>query len=279
MEDFRECDIIRYFGKSPGKQTTDTVAIEAPLQILLRYMEGGQEVTRALAVTMRTPGNDTALIRGFLYAEGIVNKSSDIRSISPAPARHADAVGHAYIVHLNPEIAVHWPDMERHLYTSSSCGVCGRTSIESVMQREVKASHPMKPQITPEVVLRLPLLLRNSQPLFARTGGNHGCALADASGNILNVQEDVGRHNAADKLIGTWLEDDAIRREAVIGILSGRASFELVQKFLMAEIPILVSVGAPSSLALDLAIEGGMTLIGFASNDRFNVYSGSQRIL
>lgn len=256
----------------------DVLAVEEPLEIRIAFGREDSRETRTLAITMRTPGQDEELVRGFLYAERIITESAQIREMETPPTRRSGAEGHTLTVHLDPDVNLDWSRLERHFYLSSSCGVCGKASVDMVMERMPSPFFPMTPRLPAELVDLLPQRLRESQALFARTGGIHASGLFDAKGQLLLLREDVGRHNAADKLVGALLLRPELRDQAVAVVLSGRASFELVQKFLIAGIPILIAVGAPSSLAVDLAQEAGMTLLGFAGRSSFNVYAGLQRL-
>jgi FdhD protein len=229
---------------------------------------------------MRTPGADYELAAGFLFTEGIVagrDQITDIRNCGrPAPGKE---LINTILVELADDVAVDLKRLERNFYTTSSCGVCGKSSIEALhtgVKRTYKADLP---QITSEILHSLPMLLRSSQSIFDTTGGLHASALFSGRGELDIVREDVGRHNALDKVIGAKLMTGTLPLSETVLLVSGRASFELVQKALMAGIPILAAVGAPSSLAVELAGEFGMTLVGFVRDDSFNVYSGQQRII
>lgn len=254
-------------------ETPDELAIEEPLQIQLLYGSSGNEQRRNLAVTMRTPGNDEDLAVGFLFTEGIISNNSQLIQII------SEASGH------NTVLAIlrgdHVPDLqtaERNFYVTSSCGVCGKSSIDAV-RREIE--YPISSEPLPldaSILYQLPDTLRNHQQLFRSTGALHACALFD-NGNLTLLREDVGRHNALDKLIGYAFRHRLLPLHNYILLLSGRASFELVQKAAVAGIKIIAAIGAPSSLAVQLAEEAGITLIGFLKSDRFNIYSGSERIV
>jgi FdhD protein len=256
----------------------DTVAVEEPLEIRVVFGPEGHRQERTLSITMRTPGQDEELVRGFLFAERLITDPAQIQRMEAPALRRPLAEGHTLVVHLRPELVLDWSRLERHFYLSSSCGVCGKASIDMVMERVPGHFFPMTPRLEAAKIRDLPLRLREAQTLFDRTGGIHASGLFDAEGELLLLREDVGRHNAADKLVGALLARPELRERSAVAVLSGRASFELVQKFLVAGVPILIAVGAPSSLAVDLAQECGMTLIGFAGRDHFNVYTGLQRV-
>lgn len=237
-----------------GKRT-DTVAVEEPLEIRV--------AGHSLAVTMRTPGNDFELAAGFLLSEGIVKQRADIRRISYcARPQNYNVVNVALGIPFDPA------RFTRHVYTTSSCGVCGKTSLEQVRAALDRPPLPYRPD--PKVLLSLPGKL--DQPVFSRTGGLHAAALFDKTGELLLLKEDVGRHNAMDKLTGTLLLAGQLPPNDTVVLMSGRASFELVQKAIMAGIPALAAIGAPSSLAIELAKEFGVNLVGFLREGRFNEY-------
>jgi FdhD protein len=278
MEGRKIIQVRRFAAEIGWQDLSDAVAVEAPLEIQLSWKEGGQRHHRALAVTMRTPGNDEDLCYGFLLTEGIIQGADQIVKCSRPKPRNPEAKDNVIIVHLDGDQPPDWTKLERNFYVTSSCGVCGKSSIEAVMCHLQDFPFPMEPRVDYRVITQLPDRLKTDQMLFQATGGLHGCGLFDREGNLLLLREDVGRHNAVDKVIGAMMRQNPSFGKACIGTVSGRASFELVQKFAMAEIPILVAVGAPSSLAVSLAEEAGMTLIGFAANNRFNIYCGQQRI-
>lgn len=278
LEGQREYPIQRFRRGEAMHTLQDHAAVEEPLEIRLEFGPSGHRQERTLAITMRTPGQDEELVRGFLLAERLVTDPTQILSIEPAPVRRAEGQGHTMLARLDETVAVDWSQLERHVYLTSSCGVCGKASIASVLEKVSVSFYPMSPVMEAETIQALPARLRSAQRLFAATGGIHACGLFDDRGALLAVREDVGRHNAADKICGALAVHPEWQQRAAVAVLSGRASFELVQKMLVAGIPILVAVGAPSSLAIDLAAEAGMTLIGFAGEDRFNLYGGGQRI-
>ncbi len=250
----------------------DLLAAEAPLEIRLGCEGAGPRGERAVSVTMRTPGHDRDLAVGFLFAEGIVTAREQVLAV------HACRGGNVVRVRLRTGVPVDLARLERHFYTTSSCGVCGKTSLEAVGLVRPARPPEGRPVVEPEVIRRLPETLRAAQVVFDRTGGLHAAALFDPRGNLLGVREDVGRHNALDKLIGAQFLDGRTPLSDGALLVSGRASFELVQKATVAGIPILAAVGAPSSLAVDLAREYGLTLIGFVRPDGFNVYTGAGRV-
>jgi FdhD protein len=241
----------------------DLLAVEEPLEIRLG--------DRNVAITMRTPGNDEELAAGFLFTEGILQQPSQISKIVPGPRN-------VITVKLASEAGIDFDRLERHFYLTSSCGVCGKASIEALETIGCETPPRDRPMIDSKIIHGLPEILRTKQAVFDRTGGLHAAALFNSSGDLLNVREDVGRHNAVDKLVGAaFLKGEVPLHDDVL-MVSGRASFELVQKALMAGIPVLAAVGAPSSLAVELALRYGMTLLGFVRDRKFNVYSGGWRL-
>jgi len=240
----------------------DLLAVEEPLEIRL-----GQNT---ISITMRTPGHDSELAVGFLFSEGILSSAAQIQDIVSSK--------NSATVDLKPEIEVDLDRLKRHFYTTSSCGVCGKASIEALRMQACPMLPRESPVVASAVIHRLPAILREDQSVFERTGGLHGAALFDSSGNLLVVREDVGRHNAVDKVVGAEVLGGRIPLDDKLLLVSGRASFELAQKAIMAGIPILAAVGAPSSLAVETARRFNMTLLGFVRDGRFNIYSGASRI-
>ncbi|WP_123026660.1 formate dehydrogenase accessory sulfurtransferase FdhD [Mycolicibacterium stellerae] len=251
---------------------SDTVAAEEPLEIRV--------AGRPLTVTMRTPGDDFDLARGFLVSEGVVSADSDIAAIRYCAGATADGVNTYNVldVLLDDGVVAPDPSLERNFYTTSSCGLCGKASLEAV--RTISKWHVDRDPLRLNVatIATLPEKLRAAQRVFDRTGGLHAAALFDADGQLLCVREDVGRHNAVDKVIGWALDAGHLPLSGTTLMVSGRASFELVQKAVMAGLPALAAVSAPSSLAVDLAREMGLTLIGFLRGSSMNIYSGVERI-
>ena len=250
----------------------DVLATEEPLEILLR---AGEE-QRTLAITMRTPGSDYDLAIGFLHNEGIIHGKDDFTGMTYCVDDNQQEYN-SLRVQLK---AASFPDLhqlERHFFTNSACGVCGSTMLDDLRERNIPALPP-GPVIDPSLITSLPEKLRQSQDLFESTGGLHAAALFDVDGNLLAVREDVGRHNALDKLIGWGLLHDELPFHNRIVMVSGRASYELLQKSYVAGVSVFCAVSAPSSLAVDVAQRFGMTLVGFLRGNRFNVYTGNQRI-
>jgi FdhD protein len=256
--------ILRFSATEGVAQGSDELAIEEPLEVRVRG--------RAISVTMRTPGHDDELAAGFLLGEGIIRRRDDVLKIEPCLQNDADNVVN---VLLAPDVAVDFEKLTRHVFASSSCGLCGKTSIDAVRSNFAKIDSDMT--IAADTLLSLPQRMRESQQTFARTGGLHAAAIFSAGGELLVLREDVGRHNAVDKAVGRCLLD-AIALDRHVLLISGRASFEILQKALAARIPIVAAVSAPSSLAVDFATESGQTLIGFLREGRMNVYTQPQRV-
>ncbi|MCQ6551664.1 formate dehydrogenase accessory sulfurtransferase FdhD [Streptomyces sp. C10-9-1] len=251
----------------------DTLVAEEPLEIRL---DG-----RPLAVTMRTPGDDFALAAGFLVSEGVLGAASELRTIVYCAGAREDGSNTYNVVDVRLAPGVPVPDitLERNVYTTSSCGLCGKASLDAVRTTArfpVDDSPPVR--VTPALLSLLPDRLRAAQRVFDRTGGLHAAALFTPEGELVDVREDVGRHNAVDKLVGRALREDRLPLSRSILLVSGRASFELAQKAVMAGVPVLAAVSAPSSLAVDLAAESGLTLVGFLRGNGMNVYTGAERI-
>lgn len=262
-----------------GKDTFDALAIEEPLEIRLEYGPINQRQVKNISVTMRTPGNDAELAAGFLFTEGIIKNIKDITGIDHCFIACTENKENVIQVSLNAAIIPHLQNTDRNFYTTSSCGVCGKGSINAIRTVSVFGQQEDTNAINAEVLYQLPDVLRQNQKVFEDTGGLHAAALFNASGQLLLVREDVGRHNALDKLTGAAINKNLLPLSQNILMLSGRASFELVQKAAMAGINIIAAVGAPSSLAVQLAEEFNITLVGFLRGRRFNIYTAAHRIL
>jgi len=265
----------------------DVLAIEEPLEIRIGFSVGGKAEHRAISITMRTPGHDGELAAGFLFTEGIITSPGQIKQIRHCGLKIGKGTGslerasalnsNTIRVDLNDGVEVDLKRLERNFYTTSSCGVCGKSSIEALHTGVRKLDRDAL-KVESSLIHRLPEILRSSQEVFEKTGGLHASALFDVDGNLEMLREDVGRHNALDKVVGAKFLAGQMPLSDSILLVSGRVSFELVQKALMAGIPILAAVGAPSSLSVELADEFGMTLIGFVRDGRFNIYCGEDRI-
>jgi FdhD protein len=267
---------VREWQSGTATTKTDYLAAEEPLEIRIG--------DTPISVTMRTPGHDRELAAGFLFTEGLLASRADLVSLEMAKAADAatadapSATNNAVIATLAPGTAPDLERLRRHFFASSSCGVCGKATIDAIRSRTLKAPNASF-RITANVLTKLPETLRESQDVFDRTGGLHGAALFDSHGTLLVAREDIGRHNAVDKVIGWALLENRAPLSNVALLVSGRGGFEIVQKAVVAGLPAVACVSAPSSLAVQLAREMRQTLVGFLRGDRFVVYSGDERIL
>lgn len=262
-----------------GKRShaNETLAAEEPLEIRLIWQDNGETVRKNIAVTMRTPGDDFELAAGFLHGEGIVNARHDIADISHCTDEDEEQAFNIVNVTLDPRITFDVSRLDRNFYMSSSCGICGKATLDAI---EVQGCEPLRAGFTvdSDVICGLPESLRAAQVVFESTGGLHAAGSFDANGALSVLREDVGRHNALDKLIGRQFLDGKTPLVEGVLMLSGRASFELLQKALVARIPVVAAIGAPSSLAVQLAESFNITLLGFVRPDGFNIYSGAARV-
>jgi len=272
-----ETKIQRIAANNITRNAFDLLAVEEPLEIRLGFSENGKSTHKAVSITMRTPESDAELAAGFLFTEGILESKKQIKAI-----KHCGKFPNnqnTIRVDLAENVAIDFKRLTRNFYTTSSCGVCGKTSLEALTVAGAKEVLQTDLQtVSAEIIHALPETLRRNQTVFDETGGLHAAALFDFAGNLIDLKEDVGRHNAVDKLIGKQFLSDNLPLIEKILFLSGRASFELVQKAVMAQIPIICAVGAPSSLAVEAAREFNLTLLGFVRENRFNIYSGNERI-
>ncbi|MDA9667370.1 formate dehydrogenase accessory sulfurtransferase FdhD [Candidatus Pelagibacter sp.] len=262
------------------REVDDQVSIEEPLEIIIKYKEKENWIENTISITMRTPGDDEDLVRGFLFNERVIEKIDYIESIELAgePVDKYKLKNKA-VVTINNSENIDIDKIKRNFLTNSSCGVCGKTSLDSL--EIIKKDKIVKsfPKIKYETIMKSPNMLRQNQSEFSKTGGIHASGLFKFSGDIIAVKEDVGRHNALDKLIGFVLKKELLDNSSQFLTCSGRLNFDLVQKALMANIGVLIGVGAPTSLAIDLAYKFDMTLIGFVKEDSFNIYSNKERII
>ena len=277
----RQLTVRRFRGGELGTgDDPDLVATEEPFEIRLGYSRrDGSRAEEPVSITMRTPGHEEDLAVGFLFTEGIIRARSDVQGVVARGQRAGDGLINVVRVELEPGVEVDFKRLERNFYMTSSCGVCGKASIDAVAvqgQYDVGATDF---RMTGAALGRIPAALKTKQAVFEQTGGLHASGLFDAAGEIGALREDVGRHNALDKLIGQALMRGEVPLQSRGVIVSGRASFELMQKAKMAGVPLVAAVGAPSSLAVELAREFGITLVGFLKSDRFNVYSRPDRIV
>ena len=277
----RQLTVRRFSGGELGRSDDpDFVATEEPFEIRLGYSRrDGSRAEEPVSVTMRTPGHDEDLAVGFLFTEGIIRARGDVQEVVARGQRAADGLVNVVRVELTPGIEVDFKRLERNFYMTSSCGVCGKASIEAVAVQGQYDVGATEFRMTGGALGRLPAALKTKQAVFEQTGGLHASGLFDAAGEIVALREDVGRHNALDKLIGHALLRGEVPLKDRGVIVSGRASFELMQKAKMAGVPLVAAVGAPSSLAVELAREFGITLVGFLKSDRFNVYSRPDRVV
>ena len=250
----------------------DRVAIEEPLEIRLGYEVDGERHTASISITMRTPGHDDDLALGFLFTEGIVRSQDDVAIVKPCNGDNT------LRVELEAGVAVDLERLQRHFYTTSSCGVCGKASLDTLRVQGIAPLANNNGLFAHSAVVKVPDRLRDAQHTFDETGGLHAAAAFDSQGELVVVREDVGRHNAVDKVVGNLLSAGQLPAGELGLMVSGRASFELMQKALVAGMPLLAAVSAPSSLAVELAREFNVTLIGFLRGDNFNIYAGEERI-
>ena len=268
------------FKSNKFEDIEDLVSIEEPLEISLRFKEQDKWINQNLSITMRTPGNDEDLVRGFLFNEQIIQNIKDIDSIKS----YGDKVGqyniqNKILASLNNSQNVNISKIKKDFLTNSSCGVCGKSSLDALEIIKKNKTNPSEPKITKEIIIRSPNILKENQSEFSKTGGIHASGLFNSNGELINLKEDVGRHNALDKLIGNTLINDQLDPGAQFITCSGRLNFELVQKVLMTDIGIMIGVGAPTSLAIDLANKFDMTLVGFVKRDSFNVYTNNKKVI
>ena len=257
----------------------DRLAIEEPLEIRLGYERDGTRTETSISITMRTPGNDAALATGFLFTEAIIRELSDVAFVKPCGAPAPDS-GNTNVIRVELEagVDVDLDRLQRHFYTTSSCGVCGKASLDALRVAGASSRPVDSTRFSRQMLTALPDKLRAAQAIFEETGGLHAAAAFTTAGDIVVLHEDVGRHNAVDKVVGDLLTQGRLPASDLGLLVSGRASFELMQKAVMAGMPLLAAVSAPSSLAVDLAREFNVTLVGFLRGDTFNVYAAEERI-
>ncbi|MFZ9097710.1 MAG: formate dehydrogenase accessory sulfurtransferase FdhD [Methylophilaceae bacterium] len=267
------------FRSNQSQEVDDSVSIEEPLEISIRYKDKDNWVSQILSITMRTPGHDEDLVRGFLYNEQIVQNINHIQSIES----FGDKVGqynlqNKILATLNNSENINITKIKRDFLTNSSCGVCGKSSLDALEIIKKDKTPSINPKLNKEIILQSPNLLRDHQTEFSKTGGIHASGLFSSNGNLVAIREDVGRHNALDKLIGHILDNKLLQPNHQFITCSGRLNFELVQKVLMINVGVMIGVGAPTSLAIDLANKFDMTLIGFVKKDSFNIYTNKQKV-
>ena len=268
------------FSSEIFRDTEDLISIEEPLEISLKYKLENKWNNQNLSITMRTPGHDKDLVRGFLFNEQIITSLNDIKAIES----YGDKVGQYNIQNkilatLTNAENINIAKIKRDFLTNSSCGVCGKSSLDALEIIKKDKTHSSEPKITKEIIIQSPDTLREAQSEFSKTGGIHASGLFDSNGRLLELREDVGRHNALDKLIGCALKNNQLDPKTQFITCSGRLNFELVQKVLMTDIGIMIGVGAPTSLAIDLANKFDITLIGFVKRDSFNIYTNNKKVI
>ena len=268
------------FKSNSSKEVDDKISIEEPLEIILKYKIEEKWIEKTISITMRTPGDDESLVTGFLINERVIEKINYIEKIEVSGEKVGQyKIKNKVIVTINNSENIDIDKIKRNFLTNSSCGVCGKTSLDSL--EIIKKDKIIKsiPKINHEIIMKSPNVLRQNQSEFSKTGGIHASGLFDTNGNIIAVKEDVGRHNALDKLIGFILKRKLLDNSSQFLTCSGRLNFDLVQKALMSNIGVIIGVGAPTSLAIDLANKFDMTLVGFVKEGSFNIYSNKDRII
>ena len=258
----------------------DLISIEEPLEISLEFKEKEKWITKSLSITMRTPGHDEDLVRGFLFNEQIIRDVKDIENIKSFGEKVGQYnIQNKILVTLNNSQNVNISKIKRDFLTNSSCGVCGKSSLDSLEIIKKTKTPKSNPKLSKEIIINSPSILKKNQSEFAKTGGIHASGLFSSDGSLISLREDVGRHNALDKMIGDSLNNNHLNPNDQFITCSGRLNFELVQKVLMTNIGIMIGVGAPTSLAIDLANRFDMTLVGFVKDGSFNIYTNNQKVM
>ena len=271
---------ITKFTKGKLENIEDLISIEEPLEISLKFQDKEKWITKSLSITMRTPGHDEDLVRGFLFNEQIIQNIKDIKNIES----FGDKVGqyniqNKMLVTLNNSQNVNISKIKRDFLTNSSCGVCGKSSLDALEIIKKDKTPKSNPKLSKDIIINSPSILKKNQSEFAKTGGIHASGLFSSDGSLISLREDVGRHNALDKIIGHSLISNYLKPNDQFITCSGRLNFELVQKVLMTNIGLMIGVGAPTSLAIDLANRFDMTLVGFVKEDSFNIYTNNQKVI
>jgi FdhD protein len=270
---------VSKFKSNKIENIDDLISIEEPLEISIRYKDQDNWVSQILSITMRTPGNDEDLVRGFLFNEQIIEDINHIDTIESFGEKVGQYnIQNKILATLNNSQNVNIAKIKRDFLTNSSCGVCGKSSLDALEIIKKEKPSLSEPKINKNIIIQSPDILRNNQSEFSKTGGIHASGLFDRNGKLISIREDVGRHNALDKLIGNILKNNQLDPTTQFITCSGRLNFELVQKVLMTNIGIMIGVGAPTSLAIDLANKFDMTLIGFVKGDSFNIYTNNQKV-
>ncbi len=271
---------ITKFTKYKLENIEDLISIEEPLEISLKFKDKEKWITKSLSITMRTPGHDKDLVRGFLFNEQIIQNINDIENIESFGNKVGQYnIQNRILVTLNNSQNVNISKIKRDFLTNSSCGVCGKSSLDALEIIKKDKTSKSNPRLSKEIIINSPSVLRKNQSEFAKTGGIHASGLFSSDGNLISLREDVGRHNALDKMIGDALLNNYLEPNDQFITCSGRLNFELVQKVLMTNIGLMIGVGAPTSLAIDLANRFDMTLIGFVKEDSFNIYTNNQKVI
>ena len=271
---------ITKFKKNKFENIEDLISIEEPLEISLKYKEKESWLTKSLSITMRTPGHDKDLVRGFLFNEQIIQNLNEIKEIESIGNKVGQYnIQNKILITLNNSENINITKIKRDFLTNSSCGVCGKSSLDALEIIKKEKVSNIEPKLSKETIIKSPSILRDNQSEFSKTGGIHASGLFSSDGKLISLREDVGRHNALDKMIGNALYKNQINPQNQFITCSGRLNFELVQKVLMTNIGLMIGVGAPTSLAIDLANRFDMTLIGFVKEDSFNIYTNNQKVI
>ena len=268
------------FKKNKFENTNDLISIEEPLEISIKYKDQDKWSTISLSITMRTPGHDEDLVRGFLFNEQIIQNLNEIKEIEGIGKKVGQFnIQNKILITLNNSENINISKIKRDFLTNSSCGVCGKSSLDALEIIKKEKVSNIEPKLSKETIIKSPSILRDNQSEFSKTGGIHASGLFSSDGKLISLREDVGRHNALDKMIGNALYKNQIYPQNQFITCSGRLNFELVQKVLMTNIGLMIGVGAPTSLAIDLANRFDMTLIGFVKEDSFNIYTNNQKVI
>jgi len=271
---------VTKFKNGQVENIQDLISIEEPLEISLKYKNNGKWLTKSLSITMRTPGHDKDLVRGFLFNEQIIENINDIESIESFGNKVGKyKIQNKILAKLNNSENINISKIKRDFLINSSCGVCGKSSLDSLEILKKEKTPKSNPKLSKDLIIASPSILRKNQSEFSKTGGIHASGLFSANGKLISLREDVGRHNALDKMIGDSLLNNHLKPDEQFITCSGRLNFELVQKVLMTNIGLMIGVGAPTSLAIDLANRFDMTLIGFVKEDSFNIYTNKQKVI
>ena len=271
---------VTKFFKDKLENIEDLISIEEPLEISLKYKNQDKWITKSLSITMRTPGHDEDLVTGFLFNEQIIQNTKDIESIESFGEKVGQYnIQNKILVTLNNSTNVNILKIKRDFLTNSSCGVCGKSSLDALEIIKKDKTPKSNPKLSKDIIISSPSTLKKNQSEFAKTGGIHASGLFSSDGNLISLREDVGRHNALDKMIGDSLTNNRLQPNNQFITCSGRLNFELVQKVLMTNIGLMIGVGAPTSLAIDLANRFDMTLVGFVKEDSFNIYTNNQKVI